>query len=427
VRAWIWAYQALGAAGLAAASPVVALRALGDPRYRTGWGERLGGWADVPPGGVWVHGASVGELRAAAPLVLGLLGRDVPVVVSATSPAGRDTASELVGQAGAARLLPLDLLPLVSRAFARARPRALVLVETELWPGLLWEARRRQVPVLLVNARISDRALPRYRRLRPFVRSMLSWVSAVQAQSEAHARRLLDLGAPPDRVEVGGNLKFDLPEPDPADPVARALRRSRAGGWRVVVAGSTHPGEEEALVRAVAGLARVGLVVAPRHLERLAEAEEEIRRAGREVVRWSALGEPLEAGILGAFGAGRVIVVDAMGLLPRLYGGARCAFVGGTLAPVGGHNPLEALVWGVPVIVGPHTANIREFVAEILERSVGTRVDGPEGLGPALEGYLEDPEARDLAARAARALFAEHRGATQRALRALDRIAGLRG
>ncbi len=427
MRAWIWAYQALGAAGLAAASPVVALRALGDPRYRTGWGERLGAWAGVPAGGVWVHGASVGELRAAAPLIQGLLGRDVPVVVSATSPAGRETASGLVGEGGAARLLPLDLIPLVARAFARAQPRALVLVETELWPGLLWEARRRGVPVLLVNARISDRAFPRYRRLRPFVRSMLSAVAAVQAQSEAHARRLLALGAPAGRVEVGGNLKFDLPEPDPADPVARALRRSRAGGWEVVVAGSTHPGEEEALVRAVAGRPRVGLVVAPRHLERLADAEGEIRRAGREVVRWSALGEPLEAGILEAFGAGRVIVVDAMGLLPRLYGGAQCAFVGGTLAPVGGHNPLEALVWGVPVIVGPHTANIREFLAEILERSLGTRVEGPADLGPALEGYLEDPEAREAAARAARALFAEHRGATARALGALGRLAGLPG
>ncbi len=426
-----WAYQALGWVGLAAAVPGLVFRAIRDPRYRSGWSERFGRWGEVPVGGVWIHGASVGELRAAGPLVRAVRERGAAVVVTATSPAGRAEAGRMVGAAGTARLLPLDLAPLVGRALARVRPRALVLVETELWPALLWSARRRGVPVVVVNGRISDRAFPRYLRARRWLKPVLQTLGAVQAQSDEHAERFVALGVPPERVSTGGNLKFDLPEPDPADRVASALRTAAGPERQVVVAGSTHPGEARAVAEAAARLEargiRCGLVVVPRHLERLAEAEAELRAAGREPVRWSALSGPLDAGLASAFAAGRAVVVDRYGLLSRLYGGAGCAFIGGTLVPVGGHNPLEALVWGVPVVFGPHTANIREVRREILERGLGAEAAGPGDLAAEMARFLAGGEAgREVAART-REFFRQHRGATNRALALLESLGAIPG
>ncbi len=424
-----WAYQALGWLGLGAAVPVLALRALRDPRYRSGWSERFGRWGEVPAGAVWIHGASVGELRAAEPLVRAVRERGAAVVVTATSPAGRAEAERLAG--GTGRFLPLDLVPLVGRALGRVRPRAVVLVETELWPGLLWSARRRDVPVAVVNGRISDRAFPRYLKARRWLKPVLQALGAVQAQSDEHAERFVALGVPPDRVSTGGNLKFDLPEPDPADPVASALRRAAGPERRVVVAGSTHPGEARAVAEAAARLEargiRCGLVVVPRHLERLADAEAELRAAGREPVRWGALSEPLDDALVSTFASGRAVVVDRYGLLSRLYGGAGCAFIGGTLVPVGGHNPLEALVWGVPVVFGPHTANIREVRREILDRGLGAQAAGPDALAAAMARFLAGSGAgRDVGIRA-RELFRLHRGATGRAVALLESLGALPG
>jgi len=421
VSAFLALYRAVGTAGVLAAAPVLAARALTDPRYRAGWGQRLGLWTDPPRRCVWVHGASVGELRAAAPLVRQLRTRGRRVVVTATSPAGAQVAAELAGAPAWGRLLPLDPLPWLGHVVARLRPRAVILVETELWPGFLGALRGQRVPVLLVNARISDRSFPRYRRVRSFLAPVLGAFRRIQAQSEVHARRFLALGAPPDRVEVGGNLKFDLPDPDPFHPATRLLRQA-AEGLPVVVAGSTHPGEERAVARAVRRLSRrgvrAGLVVAPRHLERLAQAEEELRSEGVEPVRWTdAAGRGGEA-VRRALGEGRALIVDRFGVLPHLYGAAAAAYVGGTLAPVGGHNPLEALVWGVPVVLGPHTANIRDLVAEIRAHGLGTEVRDPEGLAAVLEPYLTGDPERVRAA--SLALFGRNRGATRRALEALE-------
>ncbi|GAB4250380.1 3-deoxy-D-manno-octulosonic acid transferase [Deferrisoma sp.] len=426
---WVWLYRGLGTAGLAAAAPVLALKARRDPRFRTGWGERLALRGDAPRRAVWVHGASVGELRAAAPLVRALGERGLRLLVTATSPAGAQVARELAAGRGAGRLLPLDPLPWLGAWVARLRPRALVLVETELWPGLLHAARGRGVPVLLVNARLSDRAFPRYRLARPFLRPVLGWFGRIQAQSAEHARRFAALGAPADRLEVGGNLKFDLAEPDPDHPGTRALLGAREAGWAVVVAGSTHPGEVGPLARAVAALGegglRPGFVVAPRHLERIAAAEEDLRAAGFRPVRWAAF-EASGRPAADAFAAGEALVVDRMGWLSHLYGGASAAFVGGTLVPVGGHNPLEALVWGVPVIVGPHTGNIRDLLAELRPEGLCAEVDGPAGLGGALARLLADADGAARVREAARALFARNRGATARALEAVLEAMGER-
>lgn len=423
------AYQAAGWTGLAVGWPLLAWKALRDPRYRVGWGERLGRWKNVAPGGIWVHGASVGEMRAAAPLLHALQKRDIPLVLSTTSPSGREAARALAGAQGAARLLPLDLAPLVRRALRAALPRALVVVETEIWPGLLRGAARARVPVFLVNARLSDRAFPRYRRAARWLAPYLETFRAVLAQSPEDARRFAALGVPQDRLVLGGNLKYDLPAPDPSSPPARVLRRSQAAGWQVVVAGSTHPGEEEAVLSAAGELAarglRVGLVMAPRHLERLSAVEAAVTAAGRAPRRWSTLHEPREAGILETFEAGQVLVVDGYGLLGSLYGGAQCAFVGGSLVPVGGHNLLEPLNWGVPVLFGPHTENAREVRDEVLRRALGAEVSDGEDLARALEAYLADEAARAAVRRGAAELFAANRGAVGRALDVLEAAGAL--
>jgi 3-deoxy-D-manno-octulosonic-acid transferase len=423
-------YQALGWAALGLGWPALLWKALRDPRYRVGWGERLGRWPVLgAPRPLWIHGASVGEIRAASPLLSRLRSRGVRLLVTSTSPSGRAAAADEAGEGGTARLLPLDLAPLVRRAVRAGAPRALVIVETELWPALLLEAARAGVPALLVNARVSDRTFPRYRRVRRWVAPLLSSFAAIQAQSAEDARRFLELGAPAAQVSVGGNLKFDLPPPNPADPEVAALRRARAGGWHVLVGGSTHPGEEEALLVAARALAdrgvRVGLVLAPRHLERLAEVEAVVGGAGRGCRRWAELGQPAEAGVLSAFEEDSVLLVDRYGLLGRLYGAADVAFVGGSLAPVGGHNLLEPLNWGVPVVFGPHTENGREVTRAVLERGLGTQVPEASALAEGLAQFLLDP-ARAAAVRGGSASLLEaNRGGVDRALTALEGLGAL--
>jgi 3-deoxy-D-manno-octulosonic-acid transferase len=304
-----------------------------------------------------------------------------------------------------------------------------VVLETELWPALLFAAHRRGVPILLASARLSDRAFARYRTLGRAFAPLLEGFMVVQAQSEEDARRFRALGAPAGRVTVGGNLKFDLSAPDASDPIVRALRRTRAGGWRVLVAGSTHAGEEEALLEAARGEPlggmKLGLVLAPRKLERLDEVAGTCARAGVAVRLWSELGEPLEGALLRAFGEGAAVLVDRYGLLGRLYGGGHAAFVGGSLVPVGGHNLLEPLNWGVPVVFGPHTENAREVAEAVLAEGAGTRVADGAGLASALGSYLTDEDARGAARSGAEALFARNRGATARVLAVLESVGAL--
>jgi 3-deoxy-D-manno-octulosonic-acid transferase len=435
VRLAYGAYRALGWAALLLGSPALLARALCDPRYRIGWRERLGAWgvlrAPAARGRIWIHGASVGEIHAVSSLVAALRVKEADLLITSTSGSGRLAAGALAGPAGVARMLPLDLPLFVRRALRAARPQALVTVETELWPALLLEANALRVPCLLVNGRLSDRSFPRYEKVRRWLPALLDSFGAIQAQSTLDAERFLALGAPKHKVSVGGNLKFDLPSPDPADPDVRALRRARAGGWRILVGGSTHPGEEEALLAGIRILEshglRTGLVLAPRHLERLPEVGAAIHSAGRAARRWSELSEPLEASILEAFSEGEVLLLDRYGLLSRLYGAAEAAFVGGSLVPVGGHNLLEPLNWGVPVLFGPFTQNARDVRDAVLRAGAGEEVRGAEELAAAVERYFGNPELTSSLRRGAEGLFERNRGAVSRAVGALEKMGALAG
>lgn len=400
-----------------------AAAALFKPRYRRGFKERLGLWPALPPADVWIHGASLGEVRAVMPLIEALADRGAPLLVTATSTTGRDEAAKILKGRGRALLLPVDhFLPLLN-AFRKARPKVLVIAETELWPGLYYLAALKGVSIIIVSGRISDRTFPKYLKLRWLIRPLLNLAASIQARTPLDAERYIALGADVSRVTVGGNMKFDLPPPDSADPLAVALRRARAGGWRVLVLGSIHPGEAAALFKGAARLKAsgipLGLVAAPRHLERLKEIERELNDNFGEMVNFSELGKPLEASIIEAFKAGRAVMVDRVGLLSRLYGGAEAAFVGGSLVPVGGHNLLEPLRWGVPVLFGPYMTAAPDVTLEVLKRGLGTMTPNEEEFVRAAAAYFEDEGGRARIKKDAAEFFEANRGALITALNAV--------
>ena len=391
------------------------------PGWREGWRERLGAAPRVEPGGVWVHGASVGESLAALPLHDALRARGFATLASTTTVTGRAVLRER------RRDLPVALAPLdhpwcTARALDRARPRALVLVETELWPSWTAAAARRGIPVIAVSARLSDRSFPRHRRFAFALGPTLRRLAAVGARSREDAERFVALGVPAERVEVTGDLKLEPPREPPrlAGELAAFLADAP-----LFVAGSTHPGEESAALAALGALEgagrRAALVLAPRHPERFDEVERLVRDAGRRVHRRSRLAGGAR------LGAGEVLLLDTIGELAAVYGLARSSFVGGSLVPRGGHNVLEPVVAGSPVLFGPHTENARAGVELVLAAGAGGRVASAEDLARGLLDAWGSPEAARARAERGRAVLDRHRGASQRGADLVERVLRARG
>ena len=391
-------------------------------KYVGTFGERWGRLpATINPRGVpsiWIHAVSVGEVLATGALIPALRDRypDHPLWLSTTTQTGRKAAAGLEGVDGLF-YFPFDLSPVVARVLERVRPALFVMVDTELWPNLLRHCARRGVKTILVNGRISDRSYPRYRLVRPFFRQVLACVDRVCAQSEESGRRLVDLGAPPTRVTVTGNLKFDtlvLARSGPPPVREGVLRAFRIPESRtVVMAASTHPGEETAVLDAFVRIRRRDptalLVVAPRHPERSAEVTALATGLGLETVRRSALpvdGVPRAA----------VVVLDTVGELATLFQIATVVFLGGSLVPSGGHNVLEPAVWAKPVVFGPHMENFAEITELFLTNRAACQIRSAEALEPVLSTLLADPARRAALGAAARTLVCANRGATDRSL-----------
>ncbi len=374
--------------------------------------------ADVNPAGrpsIWIHAVSVGEVQAARALIPGLRDRypDHPLWLSTTTQTGRAVAARVEGVDGLF-YFPLDLPAAVDRVLDRVRPALFLAVETELWPNLLRRCARRGVRTMLVNGRVSDRSYPRYRLVRRLFRRVLADVDRYCAQSEESARRLVALGAPADRVATTGNLKFDAAPPPSSGPRSELLRALRFVRERpVVMAASTHPGEEGPVLDAWRRLrARAPgrfLVLAPRHPERAAEVAALAAERGIAVVRRSRLPA---AGV----GPADVVVLDTVGELAAAFGMATVVFLGGSLAPVGGHNVIEPAAWGKPVVFGPHMQNFAEIADLFLANRAARRIAGAEELEPVLEELLSDPRERAALGAAARSLVAANRGAAARSL-----------
>jgi 3-deoxy-D-manno-octulosonic-acid transferase len=425
-RGWLTmaVYQPLFLLGFLCWSPMLLWRWLADPQKRTRTRERMGFVprlrSDKPV--VWIHGVSVGEVKAASNLVARIRQErpDLQIVLSTTTPNGHLVARQEHPDLPIV-FYPLDLASFPSRALGRVRPRCVLLMELEIWPNFLQAARKRDIPVAVVNGRISEKTFRGYRLLRGLL-PQLDLITRYCVQDKAYQKRLLDLGVDPARVAVTGNMKYDsVAMRDHGDACARLRPWLAPAGEAVLVAGSTHHDEEAFLLQSLplAAAQRVRLVLVPRHPERSAAIAEAVRAAGRTPVRWSEAGGPLPA-----LGPADVVVVDVIGQLQSFYAACDVAFVGGSLIPHGGQNMLEPAAQGKATIFGPHTANFRRDVELLLAADAVVQTADRASFPAALAALLADPaRQRELGARA-RAVIADNRGATARTF---DLIAELLG
>jgi 3-deoxy-D-manno-octulosonic-acid transferase len=376
---------------------------------------------------IWIHAVSVGEVLAVTRLVrtLDTEQPDYSVVISTTTRTGQALARERF-RAERVFYCPLDL-PWAVRAYLDAlKPRLLILAETEFWPNLLKNCYRRNIPVAVVNARVSDRSWPRYRRLRWLWRPFLEPLNRVLAQSETDAKRLKAIGCAPERVTVAGNLKFDVRVSKEAD--ATLLLRAITKGLRLVVAGSTLEGEEGALVEAwprlLAADPQLAMVLAPRHPERFDAVAALLDKSGIQWMRrsdWRS--QPVEA--IKPLSPGQIVLLDTIGELASVYSLASVAFVGGSLIPAGGHNPLEPAQFGVAIVMGPHYANFRAITEELLAHDA-LRIAAKDELAAALIDLLRDSAASRAMGEQAKQVFASQAGATVRSVDAICELLAAR-
>jgi 3-deoxy-D-manno-octulosonic-acid transferase len=412
--------------GLIAGAPWWLWRMATTRKYREGLPARLG-W--VPPwlrsaAGerpvVWLHAVSVGEVLAVSRLVVELEQAfpKFQVLVSTTTRAGQALALERFG-ANRVFYCPLDLPWSVRAYFKALKPRLVILAETEFWPNLLSASFRRRIPVAVVNARVSDRSWPRYRMLRRLWGPILSQLSRVLAQSTTDAQRLKDIGCLPDRVSVAGNLKFDVRAPQDAE--ATRFLHLLAPNLRFVIAGSTLEGEEAALLEVWPALAaavpQLAMVLAPRHPERfntVAFLLAESKLSWLKRSSWN--GRPIAD--LRRVVPGQIVLLDTIGELASVYALASVAFVGGSLVQAGGHNPLEPAQFGVPIVMGPHYANFRTIVEDLLVHQA-IRIATMEDFAPTLLDLFTNSERAAAMGQRGLQVFDAQAGATGRTVRAL--------
>ena len=425
--------------------PVLVYQMLAQGKNRRGWRQRFGHWS-IRLGGrrrIWIHAVSLGEINA-TPVLVGELERRLPdcrVIISTTTDTGYARACKLYGSERVFRY-PLDFSRVVSRVLKRVQPALIVLIELEVWYNLVRTATRRGVPVAVVNGRLTERSRRRFARLGPVARAMFGDLAWVGAQDETIARRFVDLGTPGDRVEVTGSLKWDTTTVadtiDGADELAAALGiDAEVPVW---VCGSTGPGEEALILDACATLLEAGvslrLAVVPRKPERFDEVADLIRRRGYRCIRRSQLqvstfaipgGLKSETRNTGAVvetadAAQVVILGDTMGELRKFYCLARAVFVGRSLVPMGGSDPMEAAALAKPIIVGPHTDNFAAPVAALAEVESLSVVHGADELAVAVRQLMADPRAACAKGRRAQQVVRDKQGATDRNV---DRLVGL--
>jgi 3-deoxy-D-manno-octulosonic-acid transferase len=407
-------YSALLAAALLLGSPYWIYQMLRHGKYRRGLGERLG---IVPQRirlegkrSIWVHAVSVGEVLAVSELVRQLRSEypEHRIVVSTTTDTGQKLAAARFG-AENVFYFPFDFELCVSPYFAALQPELIVIAETEFWPNLLRVARESGARVAIVNARISDRSLPGYRRWRPLLFRVLSSIDLFLAQTPEDALRLAEIGAPKDRVFVGGNLKFDVPASS-SPKIVNQLRTALAssGSGPILVCGSTVEGEESLLLEAfrtvLVGYPSAVMLLAPRHPERFQQVADQLQQSKLKFWKRSTWnGEPLFGGVL---------LIDSIGELASLYSLADVAFVGGSLVPRGGHSILEPAQHGVPILVGPHMENFRDIV-ELFRSQDAVNIVRQSDLGQMLTDLLENEVERRALGRRAFETLQSQRGATE--------------
>ena len=406
---------------LLAAAPVVLAILFGKKRCRSGLVQRMGwlphGLAEECRDGqtIWVHAVSMGEATAVVPLVKALKRRypQDRIFVSTVTETGRETVLRRLGEEARHVYFPLDFSFSVRRALDTVRPRAFICVETELWPNFLRAVAARGIPAVLVNGRLSTDSFQGYLRLAPFFRRVLSAFSLCSMQTDRDVERIVRLGADPRRVARTGNLKFDQIVVDAASSITS--RRAELGirpHEDIFLAGSTHPGEEDAVLACYARVLKacpgLVLIIAPRHIERADEVTASAKAHGLAVFLRTALGghQPSEGP--------RVIVLDTRGELASLYPESTVVFVGGSLVPVGGHSPLEPAACGKTVVFGPHMDHFAEVAEGLVSLGGGRQIANADELPAVMTALLEDRSRLETMGKAAREFVRANQGAVAR-------------
>ncbi|HVF36081.1 MAG TPA: lipid IV(A) 3-deoxy-D-manno-octulosonic acid transferase [Candidatus Saccharimonadia bacterium] len=400
-------------------------RGLRYKEYFGRWKERFGFFS--APGfreSIWVHAVSVGEVNAAVPLIEALMRRyaDQPFVITTVTPTGSERVQKLFGGRVFHVYLPYDLPASVERYLDRVRPKLAVIMETEIWPNLFFECHARGIPIVVANARLSERSLRGYGPVRPLARAALQCASEVAAQSQADADRLLALGANPATLSIAGNVKFDMEVPPGLDAAGGDVRATWGATRPVWIAASTHEGEElpaiEAHTRVLKRFPDALLLLAPRHPERFRPVAQLCRQYGfRSAVRSEDMVAARDT---------ECFVIDTLGELLLFYAASDVAFVAGSLEPIGGHNVLEPAALGKPVVVGPHTFNFAEITESLIADGAALRVGGAAELGDAVLRLFAEPARRAAMGTAALAAVERERGAVLRVLGIVERVvAGL--
>ena len=384
------------------------------PEYLRHWNERFGRFPARPDGPlIWLHAVSVGETRAAQPLVAALRERHPQhrILFTHMTPTGRQTSIDLFGEAVTRVYLPYDTPWAVRRFLDHYRPELGLIMETELWPNLVATCKQRALPLLLVNARLSQRSANRYARVPRLTRAALTSLTAIAAQGEDDAARLRELGA--QQVEVLGNMKFDVAPPEAQLALGREFR-ARIGERKVLLCASTREGEEALILDAWLRMGNPAMLLAivPRHPQRFADVAALIAARGLPMQRRSdnAVVAPTTQVWLG----------DSMGELFAYYASADAAFIGGSLLDYGSQNLIEPCAVGVPVFIGPSTYNFADAAAAAQEQHAGTAIASAEELLDEALALLADPPRRAARSKAASAFAAHHRGATAKTLALMD-------
>lgn len=376
--------------------------------------ERFGKYDDekrtklVAPGDkIWIQAVSVGEVALCKSLIPALKSRfpQSRIIISTITKTGNDLAKKLYSKDAVIIYFPLDFSFVVKKAAAIIRPNIYVMIETEIWPNLLKELSRQNVPSVLINGRISDRSFGKYKLVKGFLKNTLSEINAFCMQSETDASRIKELGAPAERVRVTGNMKFDSAPLTDASGISEEF----------FVAGSTHSGEEEIVLKVFSSLAKefpgLKLLIAPRHIERAREVEAAAKESGLEAIRLSTLNEPLTAN-----SQPKILILDTIGQLNDFYKKAAIVFIGGSLVKHGGQNPIEPAVIGKAVIFGPYMFNFKHVASVLLESEGALQVESEKELLERSRALLKDGRERKRMGENAKHAIMENRGATDRNL-----------
>ena len=398
----------------------LAWRGIRAPDYWRRWPERFG--SIEPALGervIWIHAVSVGEVLATEPVVRALVEQypEHSILLTTVTPTGSARVTALFGNAVAHVYAPYDLPAAVSKFLDRVRPQLAIVMETELWPNLFHACQQRSVPLLLVNARLSEKSVAGYQRVRSLASQTLSAVTEIAAQSELDAGRFRSLGADERRIKVTGNMKFEQRIPPSLLERAEVLRRDWGVGRAVWVAGSTHEGEDEQLLDVFRQLRQrfmdCLLVLVPRHPERFETVTELCRHRGYNTV--------LRSEGVSCTPDTEVFIGDSMGELPLFYAASDVAFVGGSLVRHGGHNLLEPAALGVPVVTGPHVFNFVEICELLLQAGACEKVEDTAGLLRTVSLWLEDANERHRVGQRGRQVVEKNRGALQSVLAMIGR------